>query len=247
MFDVSRRHVQRREQGGGPVPLVVMCHRARPALLEWQARLRPIQGLNLTFLIHREDHGSLRRIDVESHHVAQLRNEVRIGRDFECLHQMRLDAMGAPNSRNGGLVDLRPRGHDASTPVRSAVGRLGVQGRVDDLRLLGERDSLRASRARSIGGQAFGAFGVVPIQPSTDRRSRHAQHRADRVAAVAVGRGQDNLRSFDQPARGGAGASPLFKNRSISTPQRGHTNREWHGHQHITPTTNMHVNSASHH
>jgi hypothetical protein len=52
------------EQGGGTVPLVVVSHRAQAAALERQARLGAGEGLDLAFLIDRQDHGMGGRIDV---------------------------------------------------------------------------------------------------------------------------------------------------------------------------------------
>ena len=49
---------------------------ARP-FLEGKTWLGAVEGLDLALLVESEDNGPLRGIDVETHHVAQLFNEVR--------------------------------------------------------------------------------------------------------------------------------------------------------------------------
>ena len=46
--------LERGEQGGGPVPLVVVGHRAGPTLLHRQSRLRPVERLDLRLFVDRE-------------------------------------------------------------------------------------------------------------------------------------------------------------------------------------------------
>ena len=50
---------------------------ARP-LLEGKTWLGAVEGLDLALLVESEDNGPLRGIDVETHHVAQLFNEVEL-------------------------------------------------------------------------------------------------------------------------------------------------------------------------
>jgi hypothetical protein len=67
MLDIAGADVERGEQRRGPMTFVVVCESPSPTLLERQARLRPIQCLNLT-LLHRE-----------ANDVAQFGDEVGIG------------------------------------------------------------------------------------------------------------------------------------------------------------------------
>ena len=60
--DLALDDVEGGEQGGRAMPLVVMGHRAGAPLLHRQARLGPIQGLNLALLIDRQDDGMIGRI-----------------------------------------------------------------------------------------------------------------------------------------------------------------------------------------
>ena len=54
--DGALQDVERGEQRGGAVALVVEGHGARLAALHRQARLGPVERLNLGFLVDREDH-----------------------------------------------------------------------------------------------------------------------------------------------------------------------------------------------
>ena len=60
------QHVQRSEQRRRPVALVVVGHRSRAAALERQARLGPVQSLDLALLVHAQHKRVLGRIPVQA-------------------------------------------------------------------------------------------------------------------------------------------------------------------------------------
>src|SRR5436853_4075610 len=64
--DLAVEHVERGEQGGGAVALVVMRHRAGPPFLDRQARLGTVGRMYLALLVDREHEGVGRRIDIKS-------------------------------------------------------------------------------------------------------------------------------------------------------------------------------------
>src|SRR5208282_5148347 len=71
------------KERGGAMAHVVMGEGAATALLERQTRLGPVQGLNLTFLIHTEHEGFIRRVQMspERRRVAidlQLRGDLKV-------------------------------------------------------------------------------------------------------------------------------------------------------------------------
>jgi len=68
--DAALQHVQRREQRGRAVPLVVMRHGAAAPAFQRQAGLRAIECLDLAFLVERQHHGVGGRIEVEPDDVA---------------------------------------------------------------------------------------------------------------------------------------------------------------------------------
>src|SRR5512137_2084401 len=51
------------------------------AIGKFQPSLRSLQGLNLGFLIHTDDHGVLRWVEVKSHNVRRLAGKLGIGAD----------------------------------------------------------------------------------------------------------------------------------------------------------------------
>ena len=74
--DLAVEHVERGEQRGGAVALVVVGHGAERALLQRQAGLGAVERLDLALLVDREHDGVRRRIDIEPDHVAQLVDEL---------------------------------------------------------------------------------------------------------------------------------------------------------------------------
>jgi hypothetical protein len=60
--DRAIEHVERRKKRGRSVALIVMCHGPGASLIDRQARLGAIQGLNLGFLVERKHHGMGGRI-----------------------------------------------------------------------------------------------------------------------------------------------------------------------------------------
>jgi len=63
--DRAVEDVERCEQGGRAVALVVVGHGATAARLDRHARLGAVEGLNLALLVDREHHGMGRRIDIQ--------------------------------------------------------------------------------------------------------------------------------------------------------------------------------------
>src|SRR5262245_29740589 len=52
--NLAVEHVERREQGGGAVALVIVRHGASPTLLQRQARLGAVERLDLALLVDRQ-------------------------------------------------------------------------------------------------------------------------------------------------------------------------------------------------
>ncbi|MBP2444081.1 hypothetical protein JOH51_001520 [Rhizobium leguminosarum] len=73
--DGAVENIQGSKKCGGAVALVIMGHRAGTTLLHGKTRLRPIQRLDLTFLIDGEDNRMGRRRDVETDHIVKLLGE----------------------------------------------------------------------------------------------------------------------------------------------------------------------------
>ena len=66
------QHVQRSEQGRRPVALVIVRLPSGQAGTQRKDRLRSVQRLNLTFLVHAQNHRFIRRVHIQPHDVANL-------------------------------------------------------------------------------------------------------------------------------------------------------------------------------
>jgi hypothetical protein len=102
--DRAIEDIERCKERRGAVALVVMCHRAEPALLHRQAGLGAIEHLTLQLLVDGKHHRMLWRIDVEPDHVLDLLGEGAIVGELELPPAMRHQARLAPDH-----VHLRPR------------------------------------------------------------------------------------------------------------------------------------------
>ena len=70
--DLTVQHAQGGKQGCGAVTLVIMGHRAHPALFDRQSWLGPIKRLYLALLVAAQHQRVLRGIQIEPHDVLEL-------------------------------------------------------------------------------------------------------------------------------------------------------------------------------
>jgi hypothetical protein len=83
----------------------------------------------LALLVDREHDRVRRRIDVEPDDCAQLRGELRVLRQLEPAHPVRMQAMRLPDPLHRGHADADCLGHHAGGPVGRLARRiLGRQG-----------------------------------------------------------------------------------------------------------------------
>jgi len=176
--DLAGGDIECCEQRRGAVPLIVVCHRPGASLLQRQARLRSVQGLDLALFVERKDHSAFRRIDVEAHYVSKLLDEVGIGGELEVLDAMRLQAMGPPYARDRRWMNAHLLGHQAATPMRR-LRRFLLQRLPHDLGLIIGRDPTRPTRTRSIREHALHSTLLKAVEPQRHRRPRNANLFAD--------------------------------------------------------------------
>ena len=185
--------VQRGEERGGAMALVVMGHRRRTSLLEGQARLRPIKRLNLGFLIDTEHNSAIRRVEVEADDLGDLLLEHRVVRYLEAPHDMRLQPGIGPDASHTGSRNTHRLGHRRAAPVRGI--RRGL--------LHGLRDHLQPDlprKPRHPRGPRFVALKPRhpslerPFLPAPDRRLRHPRTSHDLHRPRALGRRKDDAR-----------------------------------------------------
>ena len=79
--DCAIQHIQRREQGGGAVSLVVVGHGAGAPLLHGQAGLGAVEGLDLALFVNAENQRLVRRTEIEPDYVLYFGGEVRVARN----------------------------------------------------------------------------------------------------------------------------------------------------------------------
>src|ERR1700724_3614850 len=75
------------------------------ARLQRQARLGPIESLNLALLVDGDDHGVSWGVHVETDNVLDLLGEFRIVGALEGAKPMRLQAIGLPQTLDGARRD----------------------------------------------------------------------------------------------------------------------------------------------
>ena len=188
--DGAVEHVQGGEQGRGAVPLVVVRHRAGPALLQRQARLGAVERLDLALLVDRQHDGVGRRIDVEPDDVAQLGGELRVVGELELPHPVRLQAVGAPDALHRADADAgwprpsprrssgwsRPAARSGSVPPRRSATS-GPSGAMREGRVL--------SRSRPVDARLHEALLPAPDAglrlPGPAHDLHGAEHRRPRA------------------------------------------------------------------
>lgn len=112
-------NVERSEQCGRAMPHIVMSHRPGFPMFELQARLGPIQVLDLGLLVVRQGKGMSGRRDVEDDDVPELGDELGIIGSLEGTKTMRLEIVGLPDPLNG----TQRHAHDSSHgPARCRNG-----------------------------------------------------------------------------------------------------------------------------
>ncbi len=211
---LARLHVQRRKQRGGAVTPIVMGAPLDLSGTHRQQRPRPIQRLNLRFLVHAQHQGFVRRIQVQPDDIPDLLDEERILGEFEGLGPMRLESEGAPAAADRALTETARCSHVSAAPV----------GRCRGGRLQRQRQKPRHLR---IAGASRGAGARLihqPVQPSTDKAStdkaspptpdrlpRSLELSGHGAVGLACGAGQHDPCTAGQSVRGLGPTGPLFE------------------------------------
>ncbi len=185
----AAQHVQRREQRGGAVALVVVGLPFRESRTQGQDGLGTIQGLDLALLIHAQHQSLLRRIQVQTHDVAQLEKELGIGAELETLDAMRLQTMRLPDAIHHRRTHPLGAGQRAHAPVRGSR-RLQVQRGVHDGLFFLYRQPSPASGPRGIFQQPLQPGLFKAVSPTQHRRAAGAQLPCHPVVGHSVGREQ---------------------------------------------------------
>ncbi len=153
-------------------------------------------------------------LQVQADHVAQLLDEERIVGQLEAFRAVRLQAKELEVPGDAGLGDARLGGHRAHAPVRRAVGRLGVQRGLDQL-----RHAFVVDRARLAGAHVVVQTGDASLDessaPLAHRGLGQLQPIGDGMVGFAGGAAEDNARPAAQRRRNRATARKRLKLRSL--------------------------------
>jgi hypothetical protein len=168
----ARGHLEGRIQAGGAVPAVVVGPALGLTWLEGQRGLGPVNRLDLGLLVHAQDQGVCRRIEVQAHDVDDLGLELGVGGVLERPGLVGLQAVGPPDPVHGGGGKLHRFGQLPDRPVRQALGRR-LQGPGDHPIHLGVVDGPGPAGPRTSLARTPRWEGKAP----TLRRSRCSKHR----------------------------------------------------------------------
>ena len=183
-------HVERGEQGGRAVALVIVGHGSGAALLHRQARLGAVERLDLAFFVERQDDGVGRRIDVEPDDVAQLLDEFG---SLESLNwRTRCGCSPWARQMRWTELTLMPTASAISAPVQwvvspggsldgqrhDALGHPGPSGAMREGRVLSRRrpsNALRMNRSCQRQTQVLDlpVWRMISLVPSALGRKQH--------------------------------------------------------------------------
>jgi hypothetical protein len=98
--DDAIEHCQGCKQRGGTVALVVVRHGSAAALLQREAWLGAVEGLELAFHFSTQDQGFVPGIDVQADDIVEPLNKMLIPADLEGFDQMRLEVVPFPSGQS---------------------------------------------------------------------------------------------------------------------------------------------------
>ena len=94
-----------------------MLYEVITALLQRQAGLGAVEGLDLALLVNRQNDGMGWRIDVETHDIMQFGGKLRVAGQLELPVAMGLQAMRFPDAADGAGADASGLCHHVGRPV----------------------------------------------------------------------------------------------------------------------------------
>src|SRR5215203_1361056 len=143
----------------------------------------PVQSLNLAFLIDREHHCLLWRIQVEPDDVADLRLQLGIGGELESLPPPRLQPPLPPDPCHPHIGDVELIGQQPARPVRHPEP---LRGRLQ--RGQHDRDLINCGRPARLRPvlQPGDALRRITLLPRNHRRLRHPNSMHDLARAHSV-------------------------------------------------------------
>ena len=169
-----------------------------------QDRLGAIQGLDLRLLIDRQDHGVVRRVEVETDHIVHFFDKEWVGGELETLAAVRLqgeELKDAMDRRLGQAVGL---GGQPNAPVGGS-GRLLFEGAAEQNGNLFVGDRARTAWTKFIV-EALKAMLDKSLPPLAHCRLGPVQTQANLRVGDAFGRPQHQLGAGYKSMRKAAGS-----------------------------------------
>ncbi len=210
----SVQDIESGKECGGPVPLVVMGHRATASLLHRQARLSALEGLDLALLIHTEDDGLVRGIEIQSDYVSELLGKPRILGKLEPLGAVRLQSVGGPDALHRSLADALGLGHGARAPVGHTWRRAlsgGLYDRFHPVSGVGHRSAPSRPDLSESSGTAL----LEPLAPEKDGGTGHTYLLSDAPIGLSIGGEKGDPDPPNHTLRGTLRTNPGFQRAAL--------------------------------
>jgi hypothetical protein len=208
--DPALHNMQRGEQRGDAVPLIVVGVGAAAAGLERQTGLCAVEGLDLALFIDAQRHGVLGRSEIDADHVGELLQEARIAGELEAPGQVRLQAVVLPGQLDGVFADALGPGEGTRAPAGRA-SRLGLQSRLDPL---SDPGGVVMRFTPATGSNLPDAANALLPHPPTPQRSGLAadgQRGGDHLVGLTRSRVTNDPRTQHDLLRRRPGTNPLTK------------------------------------
>jgi len=190
--DLALEDIERREQGGDAMALVIMGYGASAPLLHRQTRLGTIKRLNLALLVNRQDNGVAGRIDIEADDLVQFGRKLGIVGQLELAHPVRLEAMSTPYPLYRADANPGRLRHRRTAPV-TGRRRWASQRQGDHTfsYLRAQRGNARPPRL--VPPKASSSFVAEPFLPAPDHRLGLAGGLHDLSRTATIGRQKDDF------------------------------------------------------
>ena len=183
--DLAGRYVERGEQAGRAVALVVVGVALDLAGSERQHRLGPVERLDLGLLVDAQHDRPLGRRQIQPDHVADLGLELGVGTEFEGLDPVWLQPGLGPDALDRRDRHADPGGDPSRAPVGRPVGGR-LEGQRDDPVTIGPGVGRRTARSGRLA-QAGQPISLEPAPPEQDGHEGDAELGGDPLVGHAGG------------------------------------------------------------
>ena len=192
------------------MPFIVVGLAFRQARAQGQDGSGAIQRLNLALLIDAQHQGSIRVMDIEAHHIADLLFKLGIVGNLKLLHPVRLHVVALPNPVHHHAGNAQLPSQLAHTPG-GGIGGSRLQRGLQDL--LFQLRRKHPSRPLAFLGLAEGCAAAERKSRARGQNggARQPGLLCDRVVGHPLARQQNRLALAGHPLRRSASPSPRLQ------------------------------------